>query len=88
MRWANDLIEDAHGPFGKRRAVMTIPQVDYSDDADLKKTLKQVAGVAAGAGAVALLPVEAPIVLAAAVTVGAGVVAAKAVGALWDWISD
>jgi hypothetical protein len=67
---------------------MTIPQVDYSDDADLKKTLKQVAGVAAGAGAVALLPVEAPIVLAAAVTVGAGVVAAKAVGALWDWISD
>lgn len=67
---------------------MNIPQVDYSDDADMKKTLKQVGGAVAGVAAVALLPVEAPVVLAAAVTVGAGVVAAKAIGAVWDWIAD
>jgi hypothetical protein len=67
---------------------LSIPQVDYSDDMDMKKTAKQVAGVAAGAAAVALLPVEAPVVAVAAVTVGAGIVAAKAVGALWSWIAD
>ncbi|RQS54730.1 hypothetical protein DID96_37605 [Burkholderia sp. Bp8963] len=66
---------------------MSIPQVDFGDDADMKKTMKQVAGVAAGAAAVALLPIEAPVAVAA-VTVGAGIVAAKAVGALWDWIVD
>ncbi len=45
---------------------MNIPQVDYGD---MKKTAKQVAGVAAGAAAVALLPIEAPLAVAA-VTVG------------------
>jgi hypothetical protein len=54
----------------------------------MKKTMRQVAETVAGVGAVALLPVEAPIVLVAAVTVSAGIVAAKTVGALWGWIFD
>jgi hypothetical protein len=69
----------------KQGATMkNIPQVDYSKDEDMKGTLKQVVGVAAGAAAVALLPVEAPVVVIAAVTVGTGVVAAKTVGWVWD----
>lgn len=67
---------------------MTIPQFDFSDDVDLKKTAKQVAGTAAAVGAVALLPIEAPIILVGAVALGVGTVAAKTVGALWDWITD
>jgi hypothetical protein len=64
------------------------PHVDYSEDADMKKTLKQIAGTAAAVGTVALLPVEAPVVLVATISVGVGMAAAKGVGALWDLIFE
>ncbi|EXF94306.1 hypothetical protein HK44_002090 [Pseudomonas fluorescens HK44] len=70
---------------------MKLPHIDYSDDADMKKTLQQAAGTAAAFVVVALIPVEAPVALAAAGAVGAvsaGMLTAKGVGALWDWIME
>ncbi|SAK40846.1 hypothetical protein AWB82_00248 [Caballeronia glebae] len=67
---------------------MDFKQVNYKDDGDLKGTLKQVAGVAAASAATAAITVELPVIAIAAIGVGAGIVAAKTVGAVWEFLFD
>jgi hypothetical protein len=79
------------GSLTEENDTMKLPHIDYSDNADMKKTLKQAAGTGAAFVVVALVPAEAPVALAAAATVGAvcvGMLTAKGVGALWDLIMD
>jgi len=68
---------------------MVSQNIDYTSDGDAKKTVQQVAGTTAAAAATtALVAVEAPVIIAGTLAIGAGVVAAKTVGAVWDWLTD
>jgi hypothetical protein len=64
---------------------MDYRNADFNDPESVKKTLKQVGGVAAGAAAIAAIPVELPVAAAAAVVVGVGYVAASVIDSVFGW---